>query len=441
MTGNEQGIETMRRVATAVGVWASAQFGAGCSPQQIDNCLMGLLEETGEFTHAVLKMQQGIRGTPEEHKEAMKDAVADICVFLADLCERQSLDLGAAYEQALTRPRDTTIQLPENLRVMCFTLSSNIGKLRDGLIHRQVGGGSIYDQLNVILWVCNSFTYAMFGEPLWQVVERIWSEEVAKRDWKANAATGEASVAPTPAEPEVDAPLCYEDESGWRVSIDADLVGEAFIIRTFPQPVSGRQALSIGNVWTLPFVALYNAKYISLGDAGPVAFGRGEITLLLHVGAEGGRIERRADAEEVNRVLVGAFAPEHGFTTCTPVVPPLMVVDPAKGTVTPVAELKPVPDSPPTTLEQANDCIREVCDELAAFLITKNTSYGNAAFTPMTVFSEGSPLDRIRVRLDDKLGRIVRGRAFPGDNDREDLLGYLMLERAIIRFQQPTLGL
>ena len=55
--------------------------------------LLGVVEEVGELAHAILKQKQGIRGTFEEHEAAAKDAVGDICVYLADLCGRRGWDL------------------------------------------------------------------------------------------------------------------------------------------------------------------------------------------------------------------------------------------------------------------------------------------------------------------------------------------------------------
>jgi len=50
--------------------------------------ILGVAEEVGELAHAYLKMEQGIRGTKEEHSAAMKDAIGDCCIFLMDLCNQ-----------------------------------------------------------------------------------------------------------------------------------------------------------------------------------------------------------------------------------------------------------------------------------------------------------------------------------------------------------------
>ena len=67
------------------------------------------------------------------------------------------------------------------------------------------------------------------------------------------------------------------------------------------------------------------------------------------------------------------------------------------------------------------------CLETAEMLIKKNISYGNSALEPIRIFSKADSKEQIRVRIDDKLNRIQNDQAFPGDNDIDDLIGYLIL--------------
>lgn len=72
------------------------------------------------------------------------------------------------------------------------------------------------------------------------------------------------------------------------------------------------------------------------------------------------------------------------------------------------------------------DIVRE-CFSACERLLEKNISYGNSALEPVRIFSRASSDEQIKVRIDDKLSRLMRGTAFVGDNDVEDLLGYLLL--------------
>ena len=71
--------------------------------------------------------------------------------------------------------------------------------------------------------------------------------------------------------------------------------------------------------------------------------------------------------------------------------------------------------------------IIDECLEIAEMLIKKNISYGNSALEPIRIFSKADSKEQIKVRIDDKLNRIQNDQAFPGDNDIEDLIGYLVL--------------
>ena len=61
--------------------------------------ILGATEEIGELAHAYLKMEQGIRGTRQEHELAMKDAVGDCCIFLMDLCNQMGWDFGSIIDE------------------------------------------------------------------------------------------------------------------------------------------------------------------------------------------------------------------------------------------------------------------------------------------------------------------------------------------------------
>jgi hypothetical protein len=79
-----------------------------------------------------------------------------------------------------------------------------------------------------------------------------------------------------------------------------------------------------------------------------------------------------------------------------------------------------------TDAPSGHKIIRE-CLEIAEMLIKKNISYGNSALDPIRIFSKADSTEQIRVRIDDKLNRIQNDKAFPGDNDIDDLIGYLIL--------------
>jgi hypothetical protein len=76
---------------------------------------------------------------------------------------------------------------------------------------------------------------------------------------------------------------------------------------------------------------------------------------------------------------------------------------------------------------QTQYVISNICDEIKDMLIKKNQSYGDSAIDPIRIFSKANTDEQIKIRIDDKLSRISRGSEFYGDNDIEDLIGYLIL--------------
>lgn len=71
--------------------------------------------------------------------------------------------------------------------------------------------------------------------------------------------------------------------------------------------------------------------------------------------------------------------------------------------------------------------IFDTCHEIAQMLIDKNISYGDSALNPIRLFSAAGSTEQLKVRIDDKLNRIKNAQGFAGDNDIDDLIGYLVL--------------
>lgn len=68
--------------------WSLKNFGE----QPPHRPLLGATEELGELCHAHLKMEQGIRGN-EDHEANIKDAVADVIIYLSDYCTKMGINL------------------------------------------------------------------------------------------------------------------------------------------------------------------------------------------------------------------------------------------------------------------------------------------------------------------------------------------------------------
>lgn len=79
--------------------WANKNFGEGGGANWRPlRAFLGVVEEVGELSHALLKQHQGIRGDWAEHEAKGKDAVGDVILFLTDLCNRKGWDLQQIME-------------------------------------------------------------------------------------------------------------------------------------------------------------------------------------------------------------------------------------------------------------------------------------------------------------------------------------------------------
>lgn len=71
--------------------------------------------------------------------------------------------------------------------------------------------------------------------------------------------------------------------------------------------------------------------------------------------------------------------------------------------------------------------IQQITESMCHLIIEKNRRYGDAALSPKNIFSKLPAGEAIKIRLDDKLGRIMANRGEPRKNDFSDLIGYLVL--------------
>ncbi len=72
--------------------------------------------------------------------------------------------------------------------------------------------------------------------------------------------------------------------------------------------------------------------------------------------------------------------------------------------------------------------LRFEVETLFSMLMQKNRAYGNAALDPVRAFSSASRTECIRVRLDDKISRLMRGQN-AGEDVIGDIQGYIALLR------------
>lgn len=78
------------------------------------------------------------------------------------------------------------------------------------------------------------------------------------------------------------------------------------------------------------------------------------------------------------------------------------------------------------SLTESQEKIKMVCDNMKDLLIYKNEKYGDSALHPNNIFYKGDSTNSIKIRLDDKVGRIKNCQE-TRVNDVADIIGYCVL--------------
>lgn len=91
-----------------------------------------------------------------------------------------------------------------------------------------------------------------------------------------------------------------------------------------------------------------------------------------------------------------------------------------------MGDSEPAPAAPSQTSPAFAEGLEAVLAQIRETLLAKNAAYGNSALNPVRVFSKADPVEQIRVRIDDKISRLMRGQG-AGEDTELDLVGYLVI--------------
>lgn len=83
------------KVQNEVWTWKCINFPQSSAVEQF----LGVVEEVGEASHAILKKSQGIRGSEEKHQEDLRDAIGDIMIYLLNFCSANGWSLSQVIEE------------------------------------------------------------------------------------------------------------------------------------------------------------------------------------------------------------------------------------------------------------------------------------------------------------------------------------------------------
>jgi len=80
---------------------------------------------------------------------------------------------------------------------------------------------------------------------------------------------------------------------------------------------------------------------------------------------------------------------------------------------------------------QFRDDAEAVANEIVEFLCDKNRKYGNSALEPVRILSSASADEQIRVRMDDKLSRLISNQTDDHEDTVDDFVGYRILQKIL----------
>ena len=80
-------------------------------------------------------------------------------------------------------------------------------------------------------------------------------------------------------------------------------------------------------------------------------------------------------------------------------------------------------------IDNTEHSIVNQCQYICDLLLAKNKQYGDSVSQPVRIFSKADSSEQIKVRIDDKISRLVRGddSLEPDEDIIDDLIGYLIL--------------
>ena len=91
-----------------------------------------------------------------------------------------------------------------------------------------------------------------------------------------------------------------------------------------------------------------------------------------------------------------------------------------------------------TELTDTQNEITAVCNEIRDLLLEKNRKYGDSALNPKRIFSKADAVEQIKVRLDDKISRLMNQQSDDDEDVVMDLMGYLVLLRVALKRRKES---
>ena len=171
---------TYANIRAQVAQWSIQNFAS----QPAEFPFGGIGEEIGELQHAVLKANQGIRGTLEDHTTAAKDAVGDIFIYVCDFSSR------AGFGDTMFHFTSKQVDVPVTPKITdagsmkaCRAIFRVYGMLATMMDTDASGAAAMRNRLYLLVQELETFSARYLGTTLQQVASDVWQGIVVKRNW------------------------------------------------------------------------------------------------------------------------------------------------------------------------------------------------------------------------------------------------------------------
>ena len=160
--------KTLSEIQSELKVWTEYNFGK----QDSSIPILGMIEELGELSHAILKEKQGIRQS--DFLADKKDAIADIVIYVLNYFN--SINKTVVFE---TQSNDFTSKTEH---LISFIVTRQIGRLTATVYTRKGYTDTALSSCRIILRWLDSYS-SFLGFDFTTLVNEVW-EQVKLRDWK-----------------------------------------------------------------------------------------------------------------------------------------------------------------------------------------------------------------------------------------------------------------
>lgn len=163
--------KTLNEIQEELKVWTEYNFGHTTPEIPI----LGMIEELGELSHAILKEKQGIRQS--DFLSDKKDAIADLTIYILNYCNCKNITIDFYYA-----PRDIiSLEVIDILQNISYNISNiNTEEIElDKLYMERI--------LYYLRYICS-----IINVDFLTIVNKVW-EQVKLRDWKTYPKDGKTN--------------------------------------------------------------------------------------------------------------------------------------------------------------------------------------------------------------------------------------------------------